>query len=146
MGECAWLTLLPVFFPILAGICLLPVKFQERKQRERWVLGITIVNAIFALFAMYSGMASTFTIFEFSDKLSLKLHIDGLSRVFGTMVSILWIPTVIYAFEYMTHEGNEDRFFSFFPMTFGVVLGIAYSANFLTMYLFYEFLTLVTLP
>lgn len=146
MGECAWLTLLPVFFPILAGICLLPVKFKERKQRERWILGITIVNAIFALFAMYSGLASTFTIFEFSDKLSLKLHIDGLSRIFGTMVSILWIPTVIYAFEYMTHEGNEDRFFSFFTMTFGVVLGIAYSANFLTMYLFYEFLTLVTLP
>lgn len=31
-------------------------------------------------------------------------------------------------------------------MTFGVVLGIAFSGNFLTMYLFYEFLTLVTLP
>ena len=71
---------------------------------------------------------------------------DGLSKVFGTMVSILWILTTIYGFEYMTHEGHEDRFFAFFTMTFGVVLGIAFSGNFLTMYLFYEFLTLVTLP
>lgn len=142
----AWITLLPVVFPILAGICLLPVKFQGRKQREKWVLTITVLNAIFALYAMYGHEAQGITLFYLGSRLAVKLHIDGLSRVFGTMVSILWIPTVIYAFEYMTHEGHEDRFFAFFTMTFGVVLGIAYSANFMTMYLFYEFLTLVTLP
>ena len=142
----ALITVLPVFFPILAGICLLPVKFKERKQREQWVLTIVVLNAIFALFAIWSGKADAFTLFHFSDKLSLELRMDGLSKVFGTMVSILWILTTIYGFEYMTHEGHEDRFFAFFTMTFGVVLGIAFSGNFLTMYLFYEFLTLVTLP
>lgn len=105
-----------------------------------------VLNAIFALFAIWSGKADAFTLFHFSDKLSLELRMDGLSKVFGTMVSILWILTTIYGFEYMTHEGHEDRFFAFFTMTFGVVLGIAFSGNFLTMYLFYEFLTLVTLP
>lgn len=100
----------------------------------------------FALFAIWSGKADAFTLFHFSDKLSLELRMDGLSKVFGTMVSVLWILTTIYGFEYMTHEGHEDRFFAFFTMTFGVVLGIAFSGNFLTMYLFYEFLTLVTLP
>ena len=142
----ALITVLPVFFPILAGICLLPVKFKERKQREQWVLTIVVLNAIFALFAIWSGKADAFTLFHFSDKLSLELRMDGLSKVFGTMVSVLWILTTIYGFEYMTHEGHEDRFFAFFTMTFGVVLGIAFSGNFLTMYLFYEFLTLVTLP
>lgn len=105
-----------------------------------------VLNAIFALFAIWSGKADAFTLFHFSDKLSLELRMDGLSKVFGTMVSVLWILTTIYGFEYMTHEGHEDRFFAFFTMTFGVVLGIAFSGNFLTMYLFYEFLTLVTLP
>lgn len=142
----ALITVLPVFFPILAGLCLLPVKFKERKQREQWVLTIVVLNAIFALFAIWSGKADAFTLFHFSDKLSLELRMDGLSKVFGTMVSVLWILTTIYGFEYMTHEGHEDRFFAFFTMTFGVVLGIAFSGNFLTMYLFYEFLTLVTLP
>lgn len=65
-----------------------------------------------------------------ADKLSLELRMDGLSKVFGTMVSVLWILTTIYGFEYMTHEGHEDRFFAFFTMTFGVVLGIAFSGNF----------------
>jgi len=142
----AFATLLPVIFPIIAGACLLPVKFKDRKSRERVVLPIVILNAIFALYAIFGVASPEVTLFQFGDKLSLALHIDGLSKVFGTMVSLLWILTTIYAFEYMTHEGHEDRFFAFFTMTFGVVVGIAFAANFLTMYLFYEFLTLVTLP
>lgn len=142
----AFATLLPVIFPIIAGVGLLPVKFKERKQREKWVLGIVVLNAIFALYAMHGTVDPVVTLFTFNHKLSLALHVDGLSKVFGTMVSLLWIVTTVYAFEYMTHEGREDRFFAFFVMTFGIVLGIAFSANYLTMYLFYEFLTLVTLP
>ena len=142
----AFATLLPVIFPIIAGLALLPVKFKTRKQREIWVLSIVVLNAIFALFAIFGTGNPYVTLFQFNDKLSLALHVDGLSKVFGTMVSILWIITTIYAFEYMTHEGHEDRFFAFFTMTFGVVIGIAFAANFLTMYLFYEFLTLATLP
>lgn len=142
----AWITVLPVIFPVIAGLCLLPVKFQGRKQREYWIGTIVVLNAGFALFAMFSGSAEPFATLQLSEKLSLKLHIDGLSRIFGTMVSLLWIITTVYAFEYMTHEGKEDRFFAFFTMTFGVVLGIAFAGNILTMYLFYELLTLVTLP
>jgi len=139
-------TILPVLFPIIAGVALLPVKFNNRKQRERWVLSITIMNTIFALYAIYCVDAGVVTLFRLSEKLSLTLHIDGMSKVFGTMVSLLWVITTIYAFEYMTHEGREDKFFAFFTMTYGVVLGVAFSGNFLTMYLFYEFLTLATLP
>lgn len=142
----AFATLLPVIFPIIAGIALLPVKFKSRKQREMWVLSIVVLNAIFALYAIFGAGSPYVTLFTFNSKLSLALHVDGLSKVFGTMVSILWIITTIYAFEYMTHEGHEDRFFAFFIMTFGVVVGIAFAANFLTLYLFYEFLTLATLP
>ena len=142
----AFATLLPVIFPIIAGACLLPVKFSDRKARERVVLPIVVLNAIFALYAIFGAKAGMVTLFQFSDKLSLALQVDGMSKVFGTMVSLLWIITTIYAFEYMTHEGHEDRFFAFFIMTFGVVVGIAFAANFLTMYLFYEFLTLATLP
>ena len=142
----AFATLLPVIFPIVAGTALLPVKFSSRKARERVVLPIVVLNAIFALYAIFGTGCPEVTLFQFSEKLSLTLHADGLSKVFGTMVSLLWIITTIYAFEYMTHEGHEDRFFAFFTMTFGVVVGIAFAANFLTMYLFYEFLTLVTLP
>ena len=142
----AFATLLPVIFPIIAGLCLLPVKFNSRKQREKWVLSLVVINTVFSLYAIFGADAGVVTIFSFTDRLSIALHIDGLSKVFGTMVSILWIITTIYAFEYMTHEGREDKFFAFFTMTYGVVLGVAFAGNMFTMYLFYEFLTLSTIP
>ena len=87
----ALITVLPVFFPILAGICLLPVKFKERKQREQWVLTIVVLNAIFALFAIWIGKADAFTLFHFIDKRSLVLRMDGLSKVFGTLTQSMTI-------------------------------------------------------
>ncbi|MEG2037989.1 MAG: proton-conducting transporter membrane subunit, partial [Ruthenibacterium sp.] len=59
---------------------------------------------------------------------------------------LLWPVTALYSFEYMRHEGSENRFFSFFTISFGVVLGVAFAENFMTLYLFYELLTLATLP
>ena len=47
----AFAILLPVIFPIIAGACLLPVKFSDRKARQRVVLPIIVLNAIFALYA-----------------------------------------------------------------------------------------------
>ena len=44
----AFAILLPVIFPIIAGACLLPVKFSDRKARQRVVLPIIVLNAIFA--------------------------------------------------------------------------------------------------
>ena len=66
--------------------------------------------------------------------------------MFCGLVGFLWPLSSCYAFEYIKHEGMDDKFFSFYTMTYGVTVGIALSANLVTMYLFYELLTLVTLP
>lgn len=69
-----------------------------------------------------------------------------MSMVFAGLVSALWPFATLYAFEYMTKEEHEKIFFLFYTMTYGITLGIALSANLLTMYFFYELLTLVTVP
>ena len=70
----------------------------------------------------------------------------GLAWVFGGLVSFLWPLATLYAFEYMEHDTKDNVFFSFYTMTFGVTIGIAFSGNLMTMYMFYEMLTLVTFP
>ena len=62
------------------------------------------------------------------------------------MISFLWPLATLYSFEYMTKEKHEKTFFMFYTVTYGVTLGISLADNFLTMYCFYELLTLVTLP
>lgn len=66
--------------------------------------------------------------------------------VYGSIVSALWPLITLYSLDYMSHEGHENRFFGFWIASFGVVLGVAFSEDFLTLYFFYELLTLATLP
>ena len=50
----AFAILLPVIFPIIAGACLLPVKFSDRKARQRVVLPIIVLNVLFYYFSGYA--------------------------------------------------------------------------------------------
>lgn len=142
----SFVLLLPIIFPIIVGLGLLLVKFKERRKREFWISAIVIANTILVLAVIFFGPKGTYVAFRFSERLSLAYKVDGLSTLFGSMVSVLWVITTFYALEYMKHEGNEDQFFAFFTITYGVVLGIAFAANMTTLYLFYEFLTLATMP
>lgn len=137
--------LLPILLPIVCGACLLAGIVKERRAIQRFAAVSVIVTAVLALWQVIAGDAH-FTLLAFTDQLTLSFRLDGLSRLFGGMVSVLWVFTTFYAFEYMAHEGGERRFFGFFVMTFGVVLGLAFSANLFSMYFFYEYLTFATLP
>lgn len=140
-----WL-LIPVFFPIAMGLAMLVINHKERKSRQAYVLSVVIINMIASIIIMFTLPHKAFTLIKFSDSVSITLRIDGLSTIFGMIVSILWVIATFYSLEYMKHEGKENRFFAFFTMSFGVVLGIAYSSNLITMYLFYELLTVATTP
>ena len=140
-----------VLLPVLAGAFLIIWKPEERNKRETFVLAAVLAASVLALLPagqclIAQSPSQAFTLFRFSDHLSLTLRADGAGAVFAAMVAVLWPITAVYSFEYMKHEGSENRFFGFFTMSFGVVLGIAFSANFLTLYFFYELMTLSTLP
>ena len=139
------LMLISVLFPILSGLILLLSGIEERKTRERWVIGTAAVTAVLGICAAIGEHGRSLVMVRFTEAIALTFRADGLGSVFAVMVSILWVIASFYALEYMKHEGSETRFFAFFLASFGVTLGVAFSANIVTMYLFYELLTLATL-
>lgn len=141
----AVLMLAAILFPIAAGFALLPARRRSRAALERYVVVSAAVTAALALWAIARGGEGV-TLLRLSGRLALALRVDGLSTVFGGMVSLLWVASSFYALEYIKHEGSEERFFAFFLAAFGVTLGVAFAANIFTMYFFYELLTLATLP
>lgn len=140
------LLLLPVLLPFLGGACL-PLWHPGEKGRRIYVAALVICNAllVFALI-FFVKPQGVLTLVRFTDKLNISLRMDGLGMVFAALVSFLWPLACFYAFEYMSHEHHKTRFFTLYTMTYGVTMGIALSANLITMYFFYELLTLVTLP
>lgn len=141
-----WMLCLPVLFPIVAGGIMLARPITEPKKRQIYVAGATIINTCLAMLVLIWRPLGTLTLIRFSDTMSITLGIDGVGAIFGILVSLLWPLTTFYSFEYMKHEGRENKFFGFFTMTFGVIVGVCFANNFLTLYLFYELLTLATLP
>ncbi len=139
-----------VLLPILGGLSLFVWQPTSRKTRNTFVFTLCALVSVlvFALLAYRYTTGDEMNLLlaiVVSGRMELALHIDGLSMVFAAIVALLWPITNLYAFEYMSHEHGENRFFAFFTMTYGVVLGIAFSANLFTMYFFYELLTLCTL-
>ena len=107
---------------------------------------LTLLTTVLTWITILNRPAGDFVLLQFTQSLNISFKLDGFGCLFAGMVSILWPLATLYAFEYMEHAHRRNTFFMFFIMTYGVTLGIALSANMLTMYIFYELLTLVTLP
>lgn len=138
--------ILVILIPFIAGILvpLLPIK--KRSLWETFLECAVILNSILVWYLLLHHSDSTFLLAHFTGNLNISFRVDGLGMVFAGLVSALWPFATLYAFEYMTKEEHEKVFFMFYTMTYGVTLGIALSANMVTMYFFYELLTLVTVP
>jgi len=78
----------------------------------------------------------------------IAFRVDALGMLFALVASFLWILTSLYAVGYMRgmQEHSQTRFFAFFAISLSATLGVAFSANLLTLYLFYEMLSLSTWP
>ena len=136
----------PVLLPFLCGLYMFVRPFEQRKSRNIYVFCVTAITSAVVIALVLSGVEGTQQIIRLDSDLNLCFRMDGLSRVFALIVSILWPIAVLYSFEYMSLEKDENRFFAFYTITYGVVMGIAEAENYFTLYLFYELLTLATLP
>jgi multicomponent Na+:H+ antiporter subunit D len=78
----------------------------------------------------------------------IQFRVDGLGLLFALVASSLWIVTSLYAVGYMRglREPSQTRFFAFFAVSLSATLGVAFAGNLLTLYLFYEMLSLSTWP
>ncbi len=140
------LLVLTVLIPILSGIIIPHIPFKNKKHMHIVLEIAILLNTALVYFLLFHKPEAPITVVYFTGNLSVTFHMDGLAMVFTTIIATLWPLATLYAFEYMEHDKHEKVFFMFYTITYGVTLGIALSANVITMYFFYELLTLVTVP
>lgn len=137
-----------ILLPIICGILIPLLPFGQRKHMLIYVELFVLVTSAIVWGLLAGGTTEVFHVVHFVRDLSVSFKIDGLSMIFAGLVSVLWPLATLYAFEYMEHDDpkREKIFFMFYSMTYGVTLGIAFAFDMLSMYFFYELLTLVTVP
>lgn len=117
--------------------------------------GITLVTSV-VLFAcvaqllapVLAGMRPELLLFELLPGLPIAFRVEPLGMIFGLIAPGLWIVNSVYSIGYMrgNQEKNQTRFYVCFALAIAAALAIAFAANLLTLFLFYEVLTLITYP
>lgn len=140
----------PVLLPLAGGAALFALR--KKMGQGRWlglmvfVEGITLLNSLVIGWIITSHMGESFVLFRLFGSLTVQFRLDKMGGVFAGLIGFLWPFATLYALEYMKDDNRIVSFFSFYLMTYGITSGIAFSGNLVTLYLFYEILTLVTFP
>ncbi|MCQ2521022.1 MAG: proton-conducting membrane transporter [Lachnospiraceae bacterium] len=141
-----YMLLVVIVLPMITGILMSVIPWKSRRASLIFLETLVILNSILMWCILLNRPAEAFTFAKFTGSLTLTLKLDGMGMVFAGIVATLWPLATLYAFEYMTKEEHERTFFMFYILTYGVTVGISLAGNLLTMYFFYELLTIVTVP
>jgi len=132
-----------------AGLILACGKRPNVREMVTLLTGVTLFSLVVSLLpAVMAGERPTFTWFEMFPGLPIAFTLEPLGMLFALVASGLWIVTSIYAIGYMRahHEEHQTRFYTSFALSIFGAMGIALAGNMLTLFLFYEILTLSTYP
>ena len=141
-----YMLLLPILFPAVAALFTLVIKnkFSERGFRTVYVFIVLALTLIFNLYAIFNY--KELTLFYLTESLPVRFRVDELTYLFNILVTVMWFLAGVFSFEYMKHEERNESFYLFYMLTESVLLALGMAANFLTLYLFYEFMTFLSLP
>ena len=136
-----WLAL-PILFPILGG--LMATRIHTLHVLRLVVSTILIFQLLLVLPVVFYD-ATPYVAMELAG-VRIVLQGDPLGRLFSVLICLIWFAVAFFAYEYMNHEGHRERFFGFYLMTLGALMGVCYAGNLATLYMFYELMTLCSVP
>ena len=141
---------LSMLFPAI-GVVLNLLLRDQANLRDTMTFGIafgTFLSVLCILANEGSGTSDTFVAFSIMPGLEIAFNVEPLGLLFAVLASGLWMVTHLYGIGYMRGNNEKDhaRFFACFSFAIFSVMGIAFSANMFTLFLFYEALTVSTYP
>lgn len=139
---------------VLSSLLAVPLILRTGDRpnlREAWSIlaGVVKFSIVMSMVpAILSGHTIEYTLVSFYEGVDIKFRVDALGMVFATVSSFLWIVTTFYSIGYMRSAGEhaQTRYFTCFAISLSATLGVAFSANLITLFVFYEILSLATVP
>jgi multicomponent Na+:H+ antiporter subunit D len=142
--------LIALLIPLIGTLGVM-FKGENENIRE----GISSVSSILLLLvvgsmipAVLEGKTLIFHMFTLLPGVTVTLRADAMSMIFALVASSLWTIAVFYSMGYMRglKEHAQTRFNACFALAIFGAIGVAFSDNLFTMYLFYEIVSVCTYP
>jgi formate hydrogenlyase subunit 3/multisubunit Na+/H+ antiporter MnhD subunit len=146
-----------MYKPVWAVICpaivalLILVSGKRPNLRESWTL-LGSAALCYIVLSMTPVVLDhgpiQFSWFNLFPNIEFAFRVDALGLIFATTSSCLWILVSIYSIGYMRslNEHAQTRYYFSFALALSGAMGVALAANLVTMFIFYEILTISTYP
>ncbi|MCC5866508.1 MAG: monovalent cation/H+ antiporter subunit D family protein [Wenzhouxiangella sp.] len=139
-----------VLIPFLGALAIALAAGHARLRNALcWASSIAFLLAVLGQVGPFlEGETSRQLAWELLPELSIAFRLEPLGLIFLLLSSSLWLLATPYAIGYMAHGGyaNLGRFFACYAIALGAAAGIALADNLLTMFVFYEILSVSTYP
>ncbi|HCJ67112.1 MAG TPA: monovalent cation/H+ antiporter subunit D family protein [Elusimicrobia bacterium] len=135
-----------VFLPFFSAF-LVPQIEKTKRGKSSFFVALVCLLCFFATVSLYPKIRAnevvTSGMWNPGIGINLYLRVDALSFLIGLISAFLWMLASIYSIEYMGRETLElGRYNLFSLLSLTGMLGVAFSGNLLTLYIFFEFLTI----
>ena len=137
---------LPLAAVVLTGVF---AKWANLREMCTLVIGGALFWTVASLTPQVAaGARPAVSLFEVIPGLPIAFELEPLGMLFALVASGLWIVTTCYSIGYMRahNEDHQTRFYACFAIAIFSALGTAMAQNLLTLFVFYEILTLSTYP
>jgi len=143
--------LLAVLVSFVAAFFIV-ASYRSPNVREGWTIAAALAK--FGIVASMLPAVLDGAVFEWSlgaflpGGIEFVLRADALGMLFAFLASGLWIITSFYSIGYMrgNDETNQTRYFAAFAVSLSATMGIAFAGNLVTIFVFYELLSIATYP
>ena len=135
----------------LTGAVLIPLARRLPNLREAITLftaALLLAVVLTLLPLVMAGARPSLVLFSLLPGLDIAFQVEPLGMLFALIASGLWIVNSLYSIGYMrgNKEAHQTRFFVYFALSIAATMGIAFSGNLFSLFIFYEVLTLSTYP
>ena len=148
--EPSQLITLSIIVPFIGALLVIATgKMPNLREAITLTTAVILFSIVLAITDYtFQGVELRLDVIDIFPGLGINFHVEPLGVLFALVASFLWIITSIYAIGYMRghHEENQTRFFCCFALAISSVMAICFSGNLLTLFIFYEVLTLSTYP
>jgi multicomponent Na+:H+ antiporter subunit D len=138
--------LLPLVGGVLISLCGSRPNLREAVTVATSVLLFADVLSLLPI--VLDGGRPSVELIQTLPGISIAFTVEPLGMIFALVASGLWIVTSIYSIGYMrgNNEHNQTRFYVCFAIALSATMGVAFAGNLMTLFVFYEALTLSTYP
>jgi multicomponent Na+:H+ antiporter subunit D len=139
-----------ILVPLIGALFISQLdRWPNLREAASLITASLLIGIIYQIYHRFqAGEAGQLVVAEPLPGLTISFEVEPLGMLFAMVASVLWLVTTIYAIGYMRghHEKNQTRFFTTFAVAIAGTMGIIFAGNLLTLFLFYEFLTISTYP